>query len=99
MIDNNTRRYPRSLNEAFGPYTSSNIQPMQDPLEKRNWGIWTVIVVTILACTLIFFGDLNLITYLVKNGLIVLFLLGLFGGLGHLFLAAIDWIKDGDEIF
>lgn len=27
----NTRRYPRTLQEAFGPYTSHEIEPMREP--------------------------------------------------------------------
>ena len=26
----NTRKYPRSMAEAFGPYTSSQLEPMPD---------------------------------------------------------------------
>lgn len=26
----NTRRYPRTLQEAFGPYTSNELHPMRD---------------------------------------------------------------------
>lgn len=26
----NTRRYPRTMAEAFGPYTSNELQPMRD---------------------------------------------------------------------
>ncbi len=27
----NARRYPRTMNEAFGPYCSRDLQPMRDP--------------------------------------------------------------------
>ena len=26
----NTRKYPRTMQEAFGPYTSNNLEPMPD---------------------------------------------------------------------
>ena len=26
----NTRKYPRTMQEAFGPYTSSQLEPMQE---------------------------------------------------------------------
>lgn len=36
----NTRRHPRTLQEAFGPYTSHDLQPMR---EARGYGVaWWV---------------------------------------------------------
>jgi len=32
---NTTRRHPRTLNEAFGPYTSQHVEPM--PSEPSKW--------------------------------------------------------------
>lgn len=29
-MNNNTRRHPRTLQEAWGPYTSHDLQPMPD---------------------------------------------------------------------
>lgn len=38
----NTRRYPRTLQEAFGPYTSNHIE---EPKERRyqDWAVWAVV--------------------------------------------------------
>ena len=30
-----TRRYPRTLQEAFGPYTSRDLEPPHEPLSLR----------------------------------------------------------------
>ena len=35
-MNNNTRRHPRTLSEAFGPYTSSELHPMREP-EHLPW--------------------------------------------------------------
>jgi hypothetical protein len=32
----NTRRYPRTMVEAFGPYTDSRLLPMQEPRKPRR---------------------------------------------------------------
>lgn len=32
---NTTRRHPRTLNEAFGPYTSQHVEPM--PSTPSKW--------------------------------------------------------------
>lgn len=40
----NTRRYPRTLNEAFGPYTS------RDFVEPMHWADKVVTVASAIAC-------------------------------------------------
>mgnify|MGYP003439815578 CR=1 FL=1 len=41
----NTRRHPRTLTEAFGPYTSDDLQPMHEPREySARWWIAITIV-------------------------------------------------------
>ena len=32
----NTRRYPRTMAEAFGPYTDHRLLPMQEPRKPRR---------------------------------------------------------------
>lgn len=34
----NTRRHPRTLAEAFGPYTSHDLQPMKDQRQRETSG-------------------------------------------------------------
>ena len=44
MIDNNTRRFPRTLVEAFGPHTqSTHIQPMASNKATNEWFIDSII--------------------------------------------------------
>lgn len=41
----NTRRYPRTMEEAFGPYVSSQgLQPMPEPRGRyaQDWAIYIV---------------------------------------------------------
>lgn len=41
-VNNNTRRYPRTLKEAFGPYTDdSYVEPMPEPrsVHPSTWFI------------------------------------------------------------
>lgn len=47
----NTRRYPRTLQEAFGPYTDHNIQPMREPRgrHRQDWALYVVAVVALVA--------------------------------------------------
>ena len=41
----NTRRHPRTLTEAFGPYTNNTLHPMPDPNEYSTaWWIAITIV-------------------------------------------------------
>lgn len=52
----NTRRYPRSLVEAFGPYAAGQIEPMPDAKETdypKSW--WAAIfVICLLAIAVIY---------------------------------------------
>ena len=48
----NTRRYPRTLQEAFGPYTSNHIE---EPAE-RHWQDWAVYAVCLFAVLLVLAG-------------------------------------------
>lgn len=47
----NSRRHPRTMSEAFGPYTSNDLQPMR---EERNysaawwWAMWVIAVITLI---------------------------------------------------
>ena len=43
---NSTRRHPRTMQEAWGPYTSHDLQPMRDP---RDYSVWWWIVMAIVA--------------------------------------------------
>lgn len=52
MTDNNpsTRRYARTLSEAFGPYTSQHVEPMPDtPAERAKRANRELIAATLLA--------------------------------------------------
>jgi hypothetical protein len=45
-----TRRYPRTLQEAFGPYTSGQIEPMRSthdthPADKFIYGIGVLVAI------------------------------------------------------
>ena len=42
---NTTRRHPRTLNEAFGPYTSNSLQPMPD--KGNPWDVSTLAIAAI----------------------------------------------------
>ena len=43
----NARRYPRTLQQAFGPYTDSTLHPMREPRNRRrqDWALYVVAVV------------------------------------------------------
>lgn len=43
----NTRRYPRTMAEAFGPYTSNELQPMREPRGRhaQDWALYVVAVI------------------------------------------------------
>ncbi len=45
----NTRRYPRSLTEAFGPYASGPVHPMREPRSRhrQDWALYIVAAVAI----------------------------------------------------
>ena len=44
-------KHPRTLTEAFGPYTSDRIDEDPDPAE--TWMFWLAVSVTVLLVTLI----------------------------------------------
>jgi len=44
-------KHPRTLNEAFGPYTSNQIDEDPDPAEV--WTFWLAVGVTVLLAVLI----------------------------------------------
>lgn len=51
----NTRRYPRTLQEAFGPYTTNDLQPMREPRVRRaDWALYLVacIALAVIVATL-----------------------------------------------
>lgn len=41
------QHFPRTLNEAFGPYTSTEFA---EPEERAPWGWWLVVVALVLVC-------------------------------------------------
>lgn len=45
----NPRRYPRTLNEAFGPYASGPIEAPQDPMPTADCVVCWVAVVAVAA--------------------------------------------------
>lgn len=45
----NTRRYPRTLQEAFGPHTSVRIEEPRDPNERTHWVLYALAVIAVLA--------------------------------------------------
>lgn len=49
----NTRRYPRTLQEAFGPYTSRHIEPM--PGTEPRWTPVRAALAIVYAITLVTF--------------------------------------------
>lgn len=51
----NTRKYPRTLNEAFGPY--AHIGPIEEPKRPMDWQDKVVLVGSVVA----FFGFLAVI--------------------------------------
>lgn len=49
----NTRRYPRSLEQAFGPYARGPIEPMREqrePLSRRiaDWALYAAALLAII---------------------------------------------------
>jgi hypothetical protein len=50
-----TRRHPRTLAEAFGPYTSNQLQPMrqQAPLTERVYIALSTVAAALMAVLLI----------------------------------------------
>lgn len=47
----NTRRYPRTLQQAFGPYTDNTLHPMPEPRARRrqDWVLYLVAVAAVTA--------------------------------------------------
>lgn len=43
------RKYPRTLQEAFGPYASGPIHPMPEPRSRRraDWALYLIAVIGI----------------------------------------------------
>jgi hypothetical protein len=48
----NTRRYPRTLQQAFGPYTDSRLLPMNNPPSERSHVWATRVLAVILVATI-----------------------------------------------
>lgn len=49
----NTRMYPRTLEQAFGPYTSREITEPKDP-NAYGWAWWAaMVVVAVITLTLV----------------------------------------------
>jgi len=48
----NTRRFPRDLNQAFGPYASGPIEPMREPAARR-FADWALYIAALLAIIVI----------------------------------------------
>lgn len=46
----NTRRYPRTMQEAFGPYTSHKVEPMPPP--RRPLSLWQIIYIPTLVAVI-----------------------------------------------
>jgi hypothetical protein len=44
----NTRKYPRTLNEAFGPYSSGPISEPEQPMDWQDVVVLVASIVTIL---------------------------------------------------
>lgn len=53
----NTRRYPRTVQEAFGPYTSRDVHPMPDTRGSRTERMAGVVLAVLIGI----FGALLLI--------------------------------------
>jgi hypothetical protein len=49
----NTRRYPRTLQEAFGPYTSREVLPMREPDAWGRHGMGALLVILLVALVVI----------------------------------------------
>lgn len=51
----NTRKFPRSMTEAFGPHTSRDLHPMATPRKDSDYSpvwwmvMWVLAVVAVLA--------------------------------------------------
>ena len=58
---NTTRRHPRTLNEAFGPYTSQHVEPMPSKPSK-----WERIADALFAVALALICAAGLVSWLVR---------------------------------
>lgn len=43
----NPRRYPRTLQEAFGPYTDSRLEPLREP-RSYKWADWALYIIALI---------------------------------------------------
>ena len=51
----NARRYPRSMQQAFGPYTDNRLQPMPEP--RNGWaGIALACAIGVAFAAVLFFN-------------------------------------------
>jgi hypothetical protein len=48
-----TRKYPRTMKEAFGPYTSTHITETDPPLDWQDWVVMVGSIVTAVVCVLL----------------------------------------------
>jgi hypothetical protein len=49
--NNNTRQYPRTMQQAFGPYTDRQLQPMRD--NERSWRLSDGVIAAILVAVIV----------------------------------------------
>lgn len=49
----NTRRFPRSMAEAFGPYTDNRLHPMPEPKPKHDAADIALYIVAVIAILVI----------------------------------------------
>lgn len=47
------RRYPRTLQEAFGPHTSRHLHIEQPRSSLRSWAIYLAVLAIALACAVL----------------------------------------------
>lgn len=57
-MNNTTRKHPRTLQEAFGPYTSHNLDPMPRGLQResrdRFWQDLALVITTAIGLLVLF---------------------------------------------
>ena len=58
-MNNTTRQHPRTLQEAFGPYTSRDLHPMPKGLQResrdRFWQDLALVVTTAIGLLVLFY--------------------------------------------